>query len=70
MIKTKTEKVDNGVIQELEAKGSTANLLIELKALNIGVLSSLSFGSFGKELSIDERIALFCEIMKAEDDDG
>lgn len=67
MIKTKTEKVDDGVIQELEAKGSTKNLLIELKALNIGLLSSLSFG---KELSIDERIALFCEFMKAEDDDG
>ncbi len=67
MIKTKTEKVDDGVIQKLKAKGSTKDLLIELKALNIGLLSSLSFG---KELSIDERIVLFCEFMKAEDDDG
>ena len=66
MIKTKTEKVDDGVIQELEAKGSTKNLLIELKALNIGLLSSLSFGM---ELSIDERIALFCEFMKAGDEE-
>ena len=70
MIKTKTEKVDDGIIQEVEAKGSTKDLLIELKALNIGLLSSLSFGKFGKELSINERIALFCEFMKAEDDDG
>ena len=32
MIKTKVKKVDDGVIQKLEAKGSTINLLIELKA--------------------------------------
>lgn len=66
MIKAKIEKVDDGVIQDLEAKGSTLDLLIELKALNIGLLSSLSFG---KGLSIDKRIALFCEFMKTEDEE-
>lgn len=49
MIKTKVEKCGGGVMQELDAKGTARTLLIELKALNIGVLSSLTLIANGEE---------------------
>ena len=70
MIKTKVERVSGGVAQDLEAKGSTHDILIELKALNIGVLGSLSLSVNGEEMTLDERIKLFCKIMNIEEGRG
>lgn len=68
MIRTKVEKFDGGVMQDLDAKGTTCTLLIELKALNIGVLSSLSLIANGEEMPMDKRIELFCDILKIKED--
>ena len=43
MIKTKVESLsDSAVAQELEIKGSTSVLLVELRALVIGVLNGIT----------------------------
>lgn len=68
MIRTKVEKCGGGVMQELDAKGTTRTLLIELRALNIGVLSSLSLIANGEEMPMDKRIELFCDILKIKED--
>ena len=67
MIKTKVESISsNAVAQELEIKGSTTMLLLELRALVTGVLNGLPLTAKGteRELTIDERIDLFVKLMK------
>lgn len=68
MIKIKVETKGNIIEQDLEAHGKTAELLAELKALNIGVLESISLKNNGEELTIAERVELFCKIMKLQGD--
>jgi hypothetical protein len=67
MIKTKVESISsNAVSQELEVQGSTKVLLLELRALVTGVLNNMTLSAKGtdRELTIDERIDLFCKLMK------
>lgn len=49
-------------------KGTARTLLIELKALNIGVLSRLTLIANGEEMPMDKRIDLFCDILKFKED--
>ena len=66
MIKTKVESISsNAVYQELEVQGSTKVLLLELRALVTGVLNNMTLSAKGtdRELTIDERIDLFCKLM-------
>lgn len=67
MIKTKVESISsNAVAQELEIHGGTSVLLLELRALVTGVLNGMTITAKGtdRELTIDERIDLFCKLMK------
>lgn len=67
MIKTKVDSMSNTAItQELEIKGSTYQILEELKALTIGVLNSMDITSRKdqSELTLDDRIELFCQLLK------
>lgn len=67
MIKTKVDSMSNTAItQELEVKGSTYQILEELKALTIGVLNSMDLTrrKDQSELTIDDRIELFCQLLK------
>lgn len=67
MIKTKVESISsNAVAQELEVKGSTTMILLELRALVTGVLNGIELTAKGteRELTIDERIDLFVKLMK------
>lgn len=67
MIRTKVESVSKaGITQELEMKGSTAQVLVELKALVTGVLTGmdLKYREEKNEMTLDERIEFFCELMK------
>lgn len=67
MIKTKVESLsDSAVAQELEIKGSTSVLLVELRALVIGVLNGITLTErdTDRELTTDEQIKLFIYLMK------
>ena len=67
MIKTKVDSMGkNAVTQELEFSGSTYQILEELKALTIGVLSKLEMKSRKdqSEMTMDDRIELFCQLLK------
>ena len=66
MIRTKVEKCGGGVMQELDAKGTARTLLIELKALTRGVLTSLKLPrkDTGEEMPMDKRIEMFCDLLK------
>lgn len=67
MIKTKVDSMGkNAVTQELEIKGSTYQILEELKALTIGVLNSMDIThrKDNSELTMDDRIELFCQLLK------
>lgn len=68
MIKIKVETKGDIIEQDLEAHGKTEELLAELKALNMGVLTSISLKSNGEELTTAERVELFCQIMKLQGD--
>ena len=67
MIRTKVDSMGkNAVTQELEIKGSTSQILVELKALTIGVLNSMDIThrKDNSELTMDDRIELFCQLLK------
>lgn len=67
MIRTKVDSMgENAVTQELEIKGSTYQILEELKALTIGVLTSMDMThrKDQSELTMDDRIELFCQLLK------
>lgn len=71
MIKAKSELFGGGCSVQLEVKGSTKDLLLELKALCVGALSSMGITRKGEteELPLNERIKLFCEFLNMEDED-
>lgn len=67
MIKTKVDSMGKAAItQDLEVKGSTSQILVELKALTIGVLNSMDITrrKDQSELTLDDRIELFCKLLK------
>lgn len=67
MIKTKVDSMGKEAItQDLEMKGSTSQILVELKALTIGVLNSMGITrrKDQSELTMDDRIELFCQLLK------
>ena len=67
MIRTKVDSMGKAAItQELEVKGSTSQILVELKALTIGVLNSMDITrrKDQSELTMDDRIELFCQLLK------
>ena len=71
MIKAKSELFGGGCSVQLEVKGSTKDLLLELKSVCVGALSSIGFTRNGEteELPLDERIKLFCKLLSEEDED-
>ena len=71
MIRTKVEKFDGGVVQELCASGSTRDLLFELTALTHGVLASLKIPQkdTDEEMPMDKRIEMFCDLPKTTEED-
>lgn len=67
MIRTKVDSMGkNAVTQDLEVKGSITQILVELKALTIGVLNSMDITrrKDQSELTMDDRIELFCQLLK------
>lgn len=67
MIRTKVDSMGKEAItQDLEVKGSTTQILVELKALTIGVLNSMDITrrKDQSELTMDDRIELFCQLLK------
>lgn len=68
MLKIKVETKGDIIEQDLEAHGKTEELLAELKALNMGVLTSITLKNNGEELTTAERVELFCQIMKLQGD--
>jgi hypothetical protein len=67
MIKTKVDSMGKEAItQDLEVKGSTSQILVELKALTIGVLNSMDIRrrKDQSEMTMDDRIELFCQLLK------
>ena len=67
MIRTKVDSMGKEAItQDLEMKGSTSQILVELKALTIGVLNSMDITrrKDQSELTMDDRIELFCQLLK------
>lgn len=67
MIKTKVESISSDTaFYDIKTHGSTEVLLLELRALVIAVLSNMTLSAEGtdRELTIDERIELFCKLMK------
>ena len=70
MIKAKAELFNGGASVQLSLKGSTKDLLLELKALCVGALGSMEFPKIdGREATLDERIAILCELLSEEDED-
>lgn len=71
MIKAKAELFDGGCSVQLEVNGSTKDLLLELKSVCVGALSSIRITRKGEteELPLDERIKLFCEFLSEGDED-
>lgn len=70
MIKAKSEQFNGGTSVQLSLKGTTKDLLLELKALCVGVLDSVEFPKkAGREATLNERIAIFCELLYMEDED-
>lgn len=71
MLKAKAELFDSGCSVQLEVKGSTKDLLLELKSVCVGTLSSIGITRKGEteELPLDERIKLFCEFLSEGDED-
>ena len=71
MIKAKAELFNGGASVQLEAKGSTKDVLIELKSICVGALSSMGITRKGEneELSLEERIKLFCKLLNEGDDE-
>ena len=71
MIKAKAELFNGGASVQLSLKGSTKDLLLELKALCVGALGSMEFPKIdGREATLDERIAILCELLSEDEDDG
>ncbi len=70
MIKAKAELFNGGCSVQLEVKGSTKDLLLELKSVCVGTLSSMGITRKGEseELPLDERIKLFCKLLSEEDE--
>jgi hypothetical protein len=67
MIKTKVDSMGKQAItQDLEMKGSTTQILVELKSLTIGVLNSMDITrrKDQSEMTLDDRIELFCQLLK------
>lgn len=67
MIRTKVDSMGKEAItQDLEVKGSTSQILVELKALTIGVLNSMDITrrKDQSEMTMDDRIELFCQLLK------
>ena len=70
MIKAKSELFNGGASVQLSIKGSTKDLLLELKALCVGVLGSMEFPKkAGGEATLNERIAILCDLLYAEGED-
>ena len=70
MIKAKAELFNGGASVQLSIKGTTKDLLMELKALCVGALGSMEFPKIdGSEAALNERIAILCDLLYAEDDD-
>lgn len=72
MIKAKSEQFNGGTSVQLSLKGTTKDLLLELKALCVGVLGSVEFPKkTGEEATLNERIAVLCDLLYTEgaDDD-
>jgi hypothetical protein len=70
MIKAKSELFNGGASVQLSLKGTTKDLLLELKALCVGALSSMEFPKIdGREATLDERIEILCELLCEEDED-
>lgn len=67
MIKAKSELFNGGASVQLSIKGSTKDLLLELKALCVGVLGSVEFPKkAGGEATLNERIAVLCDLLYTE----
>lgn len=67
MIRTKVDSMGKAAItQELKISGSTHQILEELKALTIGVLTSIDMTRCKdqSELTLDDRKELFCQLLK------
>lgn len=67
MIRTKVDSMGKETItQELKISGSTYQILEELKALTIGVLTSMDMTrrEDQSELTLDDRKELFCQLLK------
>lgn len=67
MIKTKVDSMGKEAItQELKISGSTYQILEELKALTIGVLTIMDMTrrEDQSELTLDDRKELFCQLLK------
>lgn len=70
MIKAKSELLNGGASVQLSLKGTTKDLLLELKALCVGALSSMEFPKIdGREATLDERIEILCELLSEGDED-
>ena len=70
MIKAKAELFVGGASVQLSLKGTTKDLLLELKALCVGALSSMEFPKIDRrEATLDERIEILCELLCEEDED-
>lgn len=70
MIKAKSELFNGGASVQLSLKGTTKDLLLELKALCVGVLGSVEFPKIdGREATLDERIAILSELLSERDED-
>jgi len=71
MIKAKSELFNGGASVQLSLKGTTKDLLLELKALCVGVLGSVEFPKKidGREATLDERIAILSELLSERDED-
>ena len=71
MIKAKAELFNGGCSVQLEVNGSTKDILIELKSVCVGALSSMGITRKGEneELPLEERIKLFCKLLNEEDDE-
>lgn len=70
MIKTTVKHLGRGVVsQDLELQGRADQLLYELTALVTGILSGMKLQEkwSGDEMSIEERIDLFCDLLKEEE---
>ncbi len=71
MIKAKSELFNGGASVQLSLKGTTKDLLLELKALCVGVLGSVEFPKKidGREATLDERIVILSELLSERDED-